>query len=112
MSRFIWIIYDTHYDYIVEIKPCKTNWFLFFLVFLEHDQIGPYINEMLLQTEDNLGIKTFFCGVCQQGGKYKQDIERHIESHHIETNPFECEACGAFLKTRRALKMHTRAHHK
>ena len=83
-----------------------------FLVFLEHEQIEPYIIEMTLQTEDFIGNRTFNCRICEKVGRTKQDMERHIESNHILTNPFECELCGKILKTRREIKRHHLKYHK
>ena len=46
-------------------------------MFLEHDQIDSYLNEMTFQSMDEvgLGLKSFHCGICQKTGKAKQDIE-------------------------------------
>ena len=82
---------------------------IFCLVFLEHDQLDDYINGMVLLSEDGHGGRFAFCGVCQKQGS-KQDIERHIESWHIQTNPFPCEICGKNQKTRRSLQIHLRLH--
>ena len=73
---------------------------------MEHEQLDNYISETCLQTE----FKTFYCGVCQKPGNKKQDIERHIESVHIQTNPFKCDICGSLLKTRKSLQIHLRRH--
>ena len=80
------------------------------LVFLEHEHIDSFLNEMTHQTEDLTGGKTFFCGICQKNSKAKQDIERHIETHHIQTNPFQCGICGYVSKSRRYFKVHLRSH--
>ena len=55
---------------------------------------------------------SFCCAVCHQTCRTKQEVERHLESKHIETNPFTCEICGSQSKTRRALKVHLMRHHK
>ena len=78
------------------------------LVFLEHEQIDSYVRDLIVQSEG----RSFLCGVCQKEGKQKQDIERHIESKHIVTRPFECTSCETKLKTKRRLQEHTRANHK
>ena len=59
---------------------------------------------MTLQTEDFIGNRTFNCRICEKVGRTKQDMERHIESNHILTNPFECELCGKFLRQDEKLK--------
>jgi len=81
-------------------------------VFLEHDQIDSYLNEMTFQSMDEvgLGLKSFHCGICQKTGKAKQDIERHIESAHIRTHPYICHFCGSSHKNRRYLKVHQKIH--
>ena len=93
-------------------KKINPALFIFlFLVFLEHDQLDSYINEMVIQNEDVLGKRpTFYCGICQHQGNTKQDVERHVESFHIQTQPFYCPTCGASYKTRRTLKIHQRSH--
>ena len=94
------------------IEENKESFFIFvILVFLEHDQLDSYINEMVIQNEDELGNRpTYYCGICHHQGNFKQDIERHIESSHIQTNPFFCPTCGSSHKTRRTLKIHQRSH--
>ena len=86
------------------------KWNFLLLVFLEHEHIDSFLNEMTHQTEDLTGGKTFFCGICQKNSKAKQDIERHIETHHIQTNPFQCGICGYVSKSRRYFKVHLRSH--
>jgi len=78
--------------------------------YLEHDQIDAYISEICTSSVDEFGIKTHFCGICQMSSKARQDVDRHIESHHIETPPFQCQTCGSFHKNRRGLKVHSKTH--
>ena len=73
---------------------------------LEHDELDTYISEMCAVAED----KTFYCGVCHKSGRQRQDIERHIESVHILTNPWPCQVCGSLLKNRRGYQSHIRKH--
>ena len=97
---------------LLKIEENKDSFFIFvLLVFLEHDQLDSYINEMVILNEDEMGNRpTYYCGVCHHQGNAKQDIERHIESSHIQTNPFFCPTCGSSHKTRRTLKIHQRSH--
>ena len=89
------------------IRTFHKQWDDFFLsVFLDHDQLDNYIRERCLQSEDG----AHYCGVCGKPSKFKQDIERHVESAHVETNPFICLLCGFQAKTRRSLKIHARSH--
>ena len=82
------------------------------LVFLEHDQLDSYISEMLNQSDDDMGLKTFFCGICNISSNKKQIIERHVEAQHVDTRPFECHICGKLHKNRRSLQGHYRIYHK
>ena len=71
--------------------------------------MDTYISENVLVSEDQSG-RMNYCAICQQSSKLKTDIERHIESAHIETDPFKCEVCGSSVKTRRSLKIHMKQH--
>ena len=91
---------------VIFVQTFYTN---LFLVFVEHGGLEAYISEMCVQCED----KSYYCGVCgHQGSGKKQDIERHIESFHIETDPFPCNICGISCKTRRGYQRHVRTHNK
>ena len=79
-----------------------------FAVFLEHDELDSYIGANSILAED----KTFYCGVCHKSGRQRQDIERHIESVHIVTNPWPCQICGSQLKSRRGYQTHIRTQHR
>ena len=79
-------------------------------MYLPHDQLDSYIQENVMCSEDDSG-KVAYCALCQQSARYKQDIERHIESAHIETDPFNCNICGSSAKTRRTLKIHMKREH-
>jgi len=74
-------------------------------VFMEHEHVESYITSMIYN-----GDGRFFCGVCQKDSRQKQDIERHVESNHIETHPYVCQICGSQHKTRRYLKLHQKTH--
>ena len=75
-------------------------------MFLEHAELDSYISAMCSMAED----KTYHCGVCHKQATRRQDIERHLESVHIVTEPFSCEVCGASMKTRPGLQRHIRLH--
>ena len=80
-------------------------------VFLEHGEIDSYVETKCIpSTTMEGGMRTFSCVLCEQVARQKQDIYRHIESAHIETNPFSCDICGALLKTRHVLYNHKRSH--
>ena len=80
-------------------------------VFLEHGEIDSYVETKCIpSTTMEGGMRTFSCVLCDQVARQKQDIYRHIESAHIETNPFSCDICGALLKTRHVLYNHKRSH--
>jgi len=76
-------------------------------VFLTHDKIDAYIQEQTVCQVDSLnGSKYWSCGICQKYLYKKQDLTRHIESFHIQTDPFHCSMCSAQFNTRRACKRH------
>ena len=79
---------------------------------MEHEHVESYISSMILQSDESYkqGDGRFFCGVCQKGSRQRQDIERHVESNHIETHPYVCPICGSQHKTRRYLKLHQKIH--
>ena len=79
-------------------------------MYLEHDEIDGYIAQVCSQSVDENGVKIYVCSVCQKVTRAKQDIERHIESQHIQTRPFECTICGSSHKNRRYLKVHLASH--
>ena len=79
-------------------------------MYLPHEQLDSYIQENVMCSEDASG-KIAYCAICQQSARHRQDIERHIESAHIETDAFACEVCGWETKTRRTLKIHMKREH-
>ena len=99
-------------DHVTTNKLRLIQYTIIVLVFLEHDQLDSYISEMVTQSEDHLGLKTFSCGICNTSSHKKQVIERHVEAQHVDTRPYECQMCGKLQKNRRGLQGHYRVYHK
>ena len=80
-------------------------------MYLPHEQLDSFIQENVVYSEDEPG-KSFCCALCQQSARFKQVIERHIESAHIETDPFNCNICGSSFRYSRYLRNHMKKEHK
>ena len=81
---------------------------------MEHDRIAAYVEKQCVCLLDQGGVKFWTCGVCQKALNHKQDVMRHIESFHVETDPYLCHYCDTKVefKTKRGLQRHTNANHK
>ena len=103
-----WQLCRLEINYIINNKPPFELGLRIshFAVFLEHAELDSYISAMCALAAD----KTYHCGVCHKQAARRQDIERHLESVHIVTEPFVCEVCGASMKTRPGLQRHIRSH--
>jgi hypothetical protein len=62
--------------------------------------------------DDGGGFKLWSCGLCSQRGHSRRDVQRHLDSHHIATDPYECEQCGSAFGTRRGLTRHRLSVHR
>jgi len=83
-----------------------------FSVYLEQDRVLDYIEEHALCRADEGGARFWSCGLCHKSLSNKSQTHRHIESFHIETDPYSCIHCDAQFSTRRALQRHTVAVHR
>ena len=85
-----------------------------FSVSLQHEQIDAYVEDNCVSMDDGVS----YCNLCQFSSSHKLksiqrlSVKRHIESMHIQTDPFNCHQCGKALKTRRSLTDHITRHHK
>ena len=77
--------------------------------------MAAYVEQQCIgQVDQASGAKYWTCGVCHKSLSQKWDLIRHIESFHIETNPYHCVYCDTRVefKTKRGLQRHTNANHK
>ena len=55
--------------------------------------------------------RVFQCLLCNKVAGTRRDAGRHVESIHLQTDPYTCDLCGNELATRRALQRHISTHH-
>ena len=96
--------------FIITIKgpTLKTNscfsrslvkWYLF-LGFISTPQD---LDQYVLSAEDG----SFYCGICNQATRKKDNLKRHIESKHFPNIfSYQCPVCCISLGTRDALQNH------
>ena len=66
------------------------------------------LDQYVLSSEDG----SFYCGICNQGMKKKDNLKRHIESKHFPNIfSYQCPDCSTVLGTRRALERHRENSH-
>ena len=82
-----------------------------FSVYMEQDKVLAYIEDHASCQVDGRGTRFWSCGICQRSLSNKSQTHRHIESYHIETDPYPCLLCCDQFTTRRALQRHTTAMH-
>jgi len=84
-------------------------------VYIEQDKVLEYIeSQTICQVESSSGVKFWICGICQKILNNKSALARHIESFHVETDPYSCPYCAdkVMFRTRRALQRHVNSAHK
>ena len=55
----------------------------------------------------------FYCTICGQSAKRKNDATLHVESKHFPSDKgYSCGLCDKRLNTYRAYKVHRQAYHK
>ena len=52
------------------------------------------------------------CSVCSYRSVKKDNVFYHVEAKHVETDGYECSACGYFSKTLQSYKSHVKRNHK
>ena len=80
----------------------------------DHDQLEEMVKSMMEKSENNYpnqNIKADRCKICGKEGKGNA-IKDHIEANHIEGIALPCSLCEKTFRSRNALKMHIRFHHK
>jgi len=60
----------------------------------------------LLQKSNGL----YHCPQCDHTNRNRTDLERHIETYHLDLE-YPCEYCDRVFKTRRRYQRHVRSHH-
>ena len=83
-------------------------------VFVEQEKVLEYIESQTTSQVESTGVKFWICGVCQKILNNKSALARHIESFHVETDPYSCPYCesSVIFRTRRALQRHVNSAHK
>ena len=83
-------------------------------VFVEQEKVLEYIESQTTSQVESSGVKFWICGVCQKILNNKSALARHIESFHVETDPYSCPYCefSVIFRTRRALQRHVNSAHK
>jgi len=83
-------------------------------VFVEQEKVLEYIESQTTSQVESSGVKFWICGVCQKILNNKSALARHIESFHVETDPYSCPYCefSVIFRTRRALQRHINSAHK
>ena len=83
-----------------------------FSVYLEQDKVLAYIEDHVVCQVGESGGRFWSCGLCQKSLSNKSQTHRHVESYHIQTDPYSCFLCSDQFLTRRALQRHTTAMHR
>ena len=69
------------------------------------------INSMMISRHDDLGLKSWFCGICHFSNRKKDLVFRHVDQLHYDFS-YCCETCGKIVPTQNALCFHKREYHK
>ena len=80
----------------------------------DHYQLQEMVMSMMEKSDNNYpnqNIKADRCKICGKEGKGNA-IKNHIEANHIEGIALPCSLCEKTFRSRNALKMHIRFHHK
>jgi len=82
-------------------------------VFVEQGGVAEFLEQKSICEEFN-GVKYWKCSLCHMNHNRKQDLLRHIESLHIQTDPYYCLYCqnSVQFKTKRSLQRHLSSSHK
>jgi len=82
-------------------------------VFVEQEGVAEFLEQKSICEEFN-GVKYWKCSLCHMNHNRKQDLLRHIESLHIQTDPYYCLYCQTSVqfKTKRSLQRHLSSSHK
>ena len=52
------------------------------------------------------------CSVCPYKSVKKDHVFYHVEAKHVESDGYECSACGYYSKTLQSYKSHVKRSHK
>ena len=52
------------------------------------------------------------CSVCPYKSVKKDHVFYHVEAKHVESDGYECSACGYYSKTLQSYKSHVKRNHK
>ena len=70
------------------------------------DKMDKIINSFVVKTEEG----KFKCSLCDKTGKYKQNIQSHIETH-LEGIELPCTMCRKTFRSKQSLRMHLNYKH-
>ena len=70
------------------------------------DRMDQIINSFVARTEEG----KFKCTLCNKAGKYKQNIQSHIETH-LEGLELPCTICRKTFRSKQSLRMHLNHKH-
>ena len=79
---------------------------------MEQDKVVAYIEEQAIYQVDSNGVKYWSCGLCHKTLSNKSQTRRHIESYHVQTNPYYCNQCAEQFTTQRGIQRHITANHR
>ena len=82
-------------------------------MFVEQGGVAEFLEQKSICEEFD-GVKYWKCSLCHMNHNRKQDLLRHIESLHIQTDPYYCLYCQSSVqfKTKRFLQRHLSSSHK
>jgi hypothetical protein len=84
----------------------------YFAVRLSHAELDAFYSEHVGPRWNAKGLKFWACGICAKPGSSRQDVERHVESLHVTTDPYTCQQCEAQFSTKRGLTRHSLSVHR
>ena len=99
---------------IINKDSFQTN-FSLISVFVQQEKVLEYIEGQVVCQADVNGVKFWSCGICLKSLNNRSALVRHIESFHVETDPYICYHCKSekvMFRTRRALQRHSNSAHK
>ena len=70
------------------------------------------IQTKLIREENEEGGLLWRCIECGHSNNRKQDVERHIERKHVDSQGFNCYHCGKFCPNKNSLQVHISRHHR
>ena len=112
-SIFIWQDFTRNSIRIITMSLSCYHIFYIFSVFVSQDQLAGYLSQhTICETDSSSGTVAWSCAICNKYLNKKYDVLRHIESLHVETDPYLCLYCSQQFKTRRSVQRHTLAVHK